>query len=55
MAAIGVIGYFIKRTIDDFSKRLEKHEERLYRLASDVQLIIGQLKFWNGHERRTQR
>lgn len=47
MAMMGTIGFFVKRTIDDFSKRLDKHDSQLFKLVGDVQRLIGrsELKF----------
>ena len=42
-ALIGIIGWFIKRTIDSFGKRLDKHDEILIGLVGDVQRLIGQV------------
>ena len=30
---ITIVGYFVKKTIDKFDMRLEKHEEVLFKLA----------------------
>lgn len=38
---IGTIGFFVKRTIDDFGRRLDRHEEIIFKVVKDTQLILG--------------
>jgi fluoride ion exporter CrcB/FEX len=38
---IGIIGYFIKRTIEEFSAKLTKHDDAIFQLAGNVQRLIG--------------
>lgn len=45
---IAIVGYFVKKTIDDFGNRIDKHEEILFQMAQDIQFIVGSL----GIERR---
>lgn len=45
---IAIIGYFVKRNVDQFEKRIDKHEEILFTMNGDLQIIVGQL----GIERR---
>lgn len=45
---IGVVGYLIKRQIDSFESRINKHESVLFQMNGDIQAIIGHL----GVERR---
>lgn len=45
---IGIVGYFVKRTIDKFEIRLDRHEEVIFKINGDIQAIIGSL----GIERR---
>jgi hypothetical protein len=54
---IAIIGYFIKRTIDDFGKRIDKHDQIIFDLAGHVQKILGfnQALGWNGKDRRETR
>ena len=40
---IGTIGFFVKRTIDDFGRRLDRHEEIIFKVVKDTQLILGLL------------
>lgn len=40
---IGIIGWFMKRTIDSLGKRLDRHDEILIGLVGDVQRLIGQV------------
>lgn len=52
---IGIIGFFVKKTIDDISAKLQRHEDILFRLTGEMQRIIGfkdGLLRWNGEERR---
>jgi hypothetical protein len=41
---IGVVGWFVKRTIDKFEVRLDKHENILFGVNGDIQAIIGKLE-----------
>lgn len=52
---IAIIGYFIKRTIEDFGKRIDQHDAVIINLVGDVQRLVGITQFWNGHERRGNR
>ena len=45
---IAIVGWFVKRTIDRFDKRIDNHENVLFNMNGDLQLIVGQL----GIERR---
>lgn len=38
---IAVLGYFFKKTIDDFSKRLDKHDALIYNLSMAVSQLLG--------------
>ena len=51
-AMIGIIGYLVKKTIDEFGKRIDKHDEILLSLVGDVQRLIGRSEYWTGSERR---
>lgn len=50
---ITVIGYFIKKDIESFGKRLDKHDEMLFNLAGSVQRLMGQYEYDKFVERRT--
>ena len=45
---IGVVGYFVKRTIDRFETKIEQHENIFFNMNTDIQRLIGYL----GVERR---
>lgn len=45
---IGIVGFFVKKTIDNFERRIDKHEDILFRMNGDLQAIIGHM----GIERR---
>jgi hypothetical protein len=45
---IAIIGYLIKRQINEFSDRLDKHDEMIRGLFGDVQYIVGVI----GHKKR---
>lgn len=47
---IGIVGYFFKRTIDEFKTRIDKHEDILFKMNGDLQLLVGNL----GIERRSR-
>jgi uncharacterized protein YoxC len=49
---IAIIGYFVKRTIDQFSSRLDSHDSMLLKLVGDVQRLVGRTESWNGTNRR---
>lgn len=51
---MGIIGFFVKRTIDEFARKLDVHESRLYEISGDLQKVIGHIDSWNGRERRTR-
>jgi len=38
---IGIVGYFVKRMIDSFGSRLDKHENILFELSGQIQKVIG--------------
>lgn len=38
---IGIIGYLVKRMIDQFGSRLDKHEDILFTLSGQIQKVIG--------------
>ena len=38
---IAIVGYFLKKTIDTLSTRLDRHDNILFKLAGDVQRLIG--------------
>lgn len=40
---IAVVGYFVKRTIDMFGARLDKHEVVIFDMAQNIQFIMGSL------------
>lgn len=40
---ISIVGYFVKKTIDKFDGRLDKHEDILFKMSGDVQLLKGML------------
>jgi hypothetical protein len=40
---IGIVGWFVKTTIDDFKKKIDKHEGLFFSMNSDIQRIIGHL------------
>jgi hypothetical protein len=39
---LAIIGWFVVRTINQFSKRLDRHDDMLFNLVQDVQFLIGQ-------------
>lgn len=47
---IGTVAWFIKRTIDKMDKRIDKHEDVLFNMNGNIQLIMGQM----GIERRAK-
>lgn len=51
---IGIIGYFVKRTIESFGKRLDRHEDILFNMSQDLQRVIGQVSLgpYTGPNRR---
>lgn len=49
---VAIISYFVKRMIDEFTKRIDKHDDLIFNLANQVQKLIGMSESWNGHERR---
>ena len=44
----GIVGWFVKKKIESYDKRIEKHENLFFRMNGDLQSIIGFL----GIERR---
>lgn len=40
---IGLVGWFVKRTVDNFDRRIEIHERTLYMMNGDIQNIKGSL------------
>lgn len=40
---IAIVGFFVKKTISDFGTRIDKHETILFKMAQDIQYIIGYL------------
>lgn len=54
MMLIAIIGYFVKRTIDDFSRKLESHDTIIFTLTGQVQRLIGRQEVWDGITNRRQ-
>ena len=40
-ALIVIIGYFVKRTLNEFGSRLDKHDTILLNLVRDVGMLVG--------------
>lgn len=38
---IGIVGYFVKKEISNFGKRIDNHDGILFKLAGEVQRLIG--------------
>lgn len=51
---MGIIGWFIKRTLDQFDKKIEKHELVIFRMANDLQYIIGSIGLDRRHKKDFQ-
>lgn len=52
---IGLVGWFLKKEINEFKTRLDEHEKGFFKLAGDVQRLIGQYEErarWDGYNRR---
>ncbi len=41
---IMIIGYFVKRTLNEFGSRLDKHDTILLNLVRDVGMLVGRSK-----------
>lgn len=54
MFLIGIIGFFVKNTIDRFERKMEAHDDAIQRLVGDTQRLIGLYDGWNGQERRNR-
>lgn len=51
-ALITIVGFFVKKEINNFAKRIDRHDEMLFKLAGDVQRLIGY--YYAGSDRRTR-
>lgn len=51
---IGIIGYLVKRMVDQFGMRLDKHEDILFTLSGQIQKVIGFSQGFNDR-RKNQR
>ena len=40
---VSIIGWFIKKEITTFSKRLDSHEERFLHLSNQLSIVVGQI------------
>jgi hypothetical protein len=38
---IGIVGYFLRKEIANFGKRIDKHDEILFIMTGNVQKLIG--------------
>ena len=52
---IGVSGYLVKRTIDKFDSRLDRHEQTIFIIAQEVQKLVGYNAALRGDRRQRER
>ena len=45
MTGVGIIGYFLKRTLAQLEERITKQEQRIDQLEKEMQAFINQLPF----------
>jgi PII-like signaling protein len=53
LSMIGIVGWFIKREITTFSRRLDMHEERFLQLSNQLSVVMGQIGIISKYFRAT--
>ncbi len=51
---IGIVGYFVKHTIDKVESRLDKNENAMFVMSNSVQRLIGNLEVSNERRKTTR-
>ncbi len=44
---IAIVGWFIKKEITDFGKRLDKHEDVIFNMTQTISTVLGQVGILN--------